>query len=114
MNVTLGGSALHVVYECDIPQPGTAYKECVRAQAAQGANVNLATGQVVARNLLNGTSADPVFTLGPSADAPYYMTATLKIPASGGTSAQSSGSPGLQHQLVFTDGALMRILNVGG
>jgi hypothetical protein len=42
------------------------------------------------------------------------MTATLKIPASGGTSAQSSSSQGLTHQIVFTDGALMRTVNVGG
>jgi prepilin-type N-terminal cleavage/methylation domain-containing protein len=119
MNVNLGGTDLHVVYECDITQPNTSsqYQECVRAQAPLGAPVDMTTGTVVARDLLNGTSTDPVFTLGPSPAAPYYMTATLKIPASGGASAKGgiagAAYNGLTHPIVFSDGALMRNLNIG-
>jgi prepilin-type N-terminal cleavage/methylation domain-containing protein len=108
-------SDLRIVYECDIPQPGTngAYNECVRAQSTNVTVApSVATGTVVVRNLLNGSGTDPVFTLGPSSNSPYYMTATIKQPASGGTSAQGGTAYGLQHQIVFTDGALMRNLNV--
>jgi prepilin-type N-terminal cleavage/methylation domain-containing protein len=108
MNVTLNGTTVQVYYECDIVQPGTSYHECVRVQAAVGATLpSLSTGTVVARNLLNGTATDTVFSLGPSGPAPYYMTATLKVPASGGT------NNGLTHSIVFSDGALMRNMNVG-
>jgi prepilin-type N-terminal cleavage/methylation domain-containing protein len=109
MNVTLGGSQYHVFYECDVAQPGTSFRQCVRLQAAEGAALPaLSTGTVVARNLLNGTASDPVFSLGPDgAIAPYYMTATLKVPASGGTTSS------LNHPIVFSDGALMRNMNVG-
>ena len=114
MIVTLGGVQMYVVYECDIPQPNTSYHECVRAQTTSTTTPpNVGTGQVIAQNLLNGTSTDPVFTLGPSAASPNYMTATFKVPATGGTTAQSAGHVTLNHQIVFTDGALMRSVNVG-
>jgi prepilin-type N-terminal cleavage/methylation domain-containing protein len=108
MNVTLNGAALQVYYECDIAQPGTSYHECVRVQAPIGSSLpSLSTGTVVASNLTNGTSTDQVFSLGPSGPAPYYMTATLKVPASGGTNDP------LTHQVVLSDGALMRNMNIG-
>jgi Tfp pilus assembly protein PilW len=107
-NVTLAGTAQHVLYECDVPQPGTSYRECVRLQAAAGVSLPaLATGAVKIRNLTNGTGPDPVFSFGPDPVAPYYMTATIKVPSSGGTASS------LQHPIVFTDGVLMRNLNVG-
>jgi prepilin-type N-terminal cleavage/methylation domain-containing protein len=108
MNVNLRGSALQVFYECDIPQTGTSYHECVRVQSAQGVTLpSLSTGKVVVRNLLNGTTASPVFTFYPNSIAPYYMTATISVPASGGAAG------GLTSSVVFSDGALMRNLNVG-
>ncbi|HWF49100.1 MAG TPA: prepilin-type N-terminal cleavage/methylation domain-containing protein [Solirubrobacteraceae bacterium] len=108
LNVSLGGTALQVYYECDVPQPGTQYHECLRVQSAQGGILPpLSTGKVVLTNLINGTIADPVFTLYPNSVAPYYMTATIKVPASGGASG------GLTSSVVFSDGALMRNLNVG-
>jgi Tfp pilus assembly protein PilW len=107
MNVSLRGVALTVLYECDIPQTGTSYRECIRVQAAQGANLpSLTSGEVVIRNLINGTTASPVFTLYPTSVSPYYMTATLSVPASGGAAG------GLTTSVVFSDGALMRNLNV--
>jgi prepilin-type N-terminal cleavage/methylation domain-containing protein len=109
MNVTLNGSTVQVYYECDVNQPGTSYHECIRVQAAVGSTItSLTGGSVVATNLLNGTAADPVFSLAPSGFAPYYMTATLKVPASDGASTSK-----LTHTIAFTDGALMRNLNVG-
>jgi prepilin-type N-terminal cleavage/methylation domain-containing protein len=109
MNVTLNGSTVQVYYECDVVQPGTSYHECIRVQAAPGTTINSLTGgKVVATNLTNGTVADPVFSLAPSGFAPYYMTATLKVPASGGYATSQ-----LSHTIAFTDGALMRNLNVG-
>ncbi len=110
-NITLSGQALTVLYECDINQPnspqGTTYHECVRAQTAQGGNPNPSSGTVVARNLLNGNSTNYVFSFGPDPNAPYYMTATLWVPSSGGSSTS-----GLTHKIVLSDGTLMRNLNV--
>jgi prepilin-type N-terminal cleavage/methylation domain-containing protein len=108
MNVNLRGTPLQVLYECDIPQAGTSYRECVRVQSAQGATLPpLSSGTVVITNLVNGTTASPVFTLYPNSISPYYMTATINVPASGGRHG------GLTSSIVFSDGALMRNLNVG-
>jgi prepilin-type N-terminal cleavage/methylation domain-containing protein len=109
MNVSLNGTAEHVYYECDVAQPGsTQYRQCVRVQAAAGSALpSLSTGTAVIRNLTNGTTADPVFSFAADPAAPYYMTATIKVPASDGTTG------GLQHSIVLSDGALMRNQNVG-
>ncbi|HEV3127671.1 MAG TPA: prepilin-type N-terminal cleavage/methylation domain-containing protein [Solirubrobacteraceae bacterium] len=108
MNVSLEGTSLLVQYECDIAQPGTTYRECLRVQAPIGGTLpSLSTGKVVVVNLQNGTSTNPVFSWGPDPNAPYYMTATIQVPSSGGNKI------GLAHSLVFSDGALMRNLNVG-
>jgi prepilin-type N-terminal cleavage/methylation domain-containing protein len=108
MNITLNGSALRVFYECDIPQSGTTYRECVRVWSPQGTALpSLSTGTAVVQNLLNGTAANPVFSFAPDPVAPYYMTATIEIPASGGANG------GLNTSVRFDDGALMRNLNIG-
>jgi type II secretory pathway pseudopilin PulG len=107
MNVNLQGTALQVLYECDVPQTGTSYTECVRVQSAQGTTPPpLTSGKVVLSNL-SGTTASPVFTLYPNSISPYYMTATISVPASGGAAG------GLTTTVVFSDGALMRNLIVG-
>jgi prepilin-type N-terminal cleavage/methylation domain-containing protein len=109
MNVNLNGVAEHVYYECDIPQPGSAvYRECLRVQSAAGTSLPaLSTGSVVIKNLTNGTSSDPIFSFAPDPVAPYYMTATVKVPASDAVPG------GLTHSITFSDGALMRNQNVG-
>jgi prepilin-type N-terminal cleavage/methylation domain-containing protein len=108
MTVTLGGVAEHVLYQCDIPQPGTAYRECLRAQSAFGSALPaLSSATVAIPGLTNGTVSSPVFSFGPDPIAPYYMTATISIPASGGAAG------GLTHSIVLSDGALMRNENVG-
>jgi len=109
MNVNLNGVAKHVYYGCDIPQPGSSvYRECLRVESAAGSPLPaLSTGTAVIQNILNGTTSDPVFSFGPDPIAPYYMTARVKIPASGGTTG------GLGHTVVLSSGALMRNENVG-
>ncbi len=108
MTITLGGVAEHVLYECDIPQPGTAYRECLRAQSAAGSPLPaLTSARVGITDLTNGTVTSPVFSFGPDPVAPYYMTATVSIPASDGAAS------GLNHSIVLSDGALMRNQNVG-
>jgi hypothetical protein len=109
MNVNLNGVATHVLYQCDIPQPGsTLYQECVRVQSAAGTSLpSLASGTIVLRNLTNGTSSDPVFAFTPDPISPYYMSATIKVPASNGLNA------GQNHSIVFSVGTLMRNQNIG-
>lgn len=108
MNVTQNGVSDEVYYECDIPQPGTQYRECVRVTAAVGGALPpLSSGTVVVTNLLNGTTSNPVFSFAPTPVAPYYMTATVQVPASAGRAY------GLSHSMSFSDGALMRNLNIG-
>lgn len=109
INVTLQGVALTVEYECDIQQPGsTIYHECLRVQVAQGGTLpSISTGRIVVQNVLNGTSGSPVFTWGPDPNAPYYMSATIQVPSSGGNKI------GFTHSITLSDGALMRNLNVG-
>jgi type II secretory pathway pseudopilin PulG len=109
ITVTLQGVPLTVEYECDVPQPGsTIYRECLRVQVAQGTTLpSINAGSIVLQNLLNGTDASPVFTWGPDPNAPYYMTASIQVPASTGASV------GLSHSITLSDGALMRNLNVG-
>jgi prepilin-type N-terminal cleavage/methylation domain-containing protein len=111
MDVNLGGQPYQVYYECDIPQPGTPYNECVRLQLQVGAPLpSLAGAPVAIRELENGTATNPVFSWGPSPIAPYYMTATIDVPASdGGTTKDGLG---FSHTIVISDGALMRNENI--
>jgi type II secretory pathway pseudopilin PulG len=107
-DIYLNGVAYRVYYECDVPQPNSSYRECMRLQVPAGSSLPaLSTGKVVIQNVINGTSADPVFTFAPDPEAPYYMTATIRVPASGGTKS------GFNHTISFSDGALMRNENVG-
>jgi type II secretory pathway pseudopilin PulG len=107
-DVSLNGADFHVYYECDIAQPGTSYQECVRLQAPAGAALPaLSTATVAVTNLTNGTLADPVFAFTPDGFSPTYVTATVKVPASGGTNG------GLTHSIVLSDGVLLRNQAVG-
>lgn len=104
----INGVAYRVYYECDVSQPSGPYHECVRLQVAAGAALpSLNRASVAIQNLTNGTSSNPVFSFEPDSVAPYYMTATVQVPASAGTTG------GLSHTITFSDGALMRNENVG-
>jgi type II secretory pathway component PulJ len=121
INVTLQGQQDTVEFECDLNQPGsTVYHECVRVYVTQGGTLPSISTCLVApparppsyctiviQNMLNGTSAAPVFTWGPDPEAPYYMTATIQVPSSNGSYL------GFTHAITLSDGALMRNLNIG-
>lgn len=108
LDVTMGGVAEHVLYECGVAQPRTSYLECVRVQSPAGSALpSLSAGTVVVHNMLNGTASDPVFSFAPDPVAPYYMTASVEVPASGGANG------GLNHTIVISDGVLMRNEYVG-
>ncbi len=80
----------------------------MRAQSAAGSALPaLSSAGVAITDLTNGTVSSPVFSFGPDPVAPYYMTATISVPASDGAAG------GLAHSIVFSDGALMRNQNVG-
>lgn len=107
-DVYIGSTAYRVFYECDIAQPHSSYRECMRLQVAAGSSLPpVSSGTIAIRNLTNGTTANPVFSFAPDAQAPYYMTATVQVPASDGASG------GLTHTVTFSSGALMRNENVG-
>jgi type II secretory pathway pseudopilin PulG len=108
MTITLHGANLLVNYQCDVPQPGSStYHECVRTEVAAGGTLPgiSSSSPVVLRNIVNGGT--PVFSWGPDPSAPYYMTATVAVPANGGTTPT-----GLTHSIWLSDGALMRNLNI--
>lgn len=111
MDVDLNGTAYQVYYECDVAEAGTSYNECVRLQATVGAALpSLSTGSPAITNLENGTATSPVFSWSPDAIAPYYMTATIDVPAASGSTTRLG--LGLSNTVVFSDGALMRNENV--
>lgn len=118
MNVTLSGAYLTVFYACDVAQPGTSYRECIRLQTSQGSTLPSISAncsgtystngcRVVLMNLTNGTTSNPVFSWGTDPNAPDYMSATIAVPASGGQAYDS-----MSHTIVFSDGALMRNLEI--
>ncbi|GAC1438152.1 MAG: hypothetical protein NVSMB51_13540 [Solirubrobacteraceae bacterium] len=107
--VTLGGQALHVFYECDFPNVGTAYNECLRTSVAAGGSLPApSTGAPVIPRILNGTVADPVFSYAPNSISPTYADVKLKLPAAG-----ELKSGGLSHSTVLDSGGYLRNLDVG-
>lgn len=101
--VATGGVRQQVQYTCDVAQPGTTYRECVRLHGAVGASLPAAsTGAPVITNLLDGTPTDPVFGFNPNGFNPTYVTVHLEMPASGGSAY------GLSHVIVVNDGAFLR------
>ncbi len=111
MDVNLNGTAYQVYYECDVAQAGTSYNECVRLQTAVGGALpSLSTASPAITDLQNGTITSPVFSWSPDSIAPYYMTATIDVPAANGSTTKLG--LGLSNTVVFSDGALMRNENV--
>ena len=113
MNVTYGGSTVQVYYECDVPQPGTSYRECMRLQAAVGATLPaVSTGTPVVQNLLDGTASDAVMTFSPSLIGPNYVQVRAELPASGYMSTATYAST-LHHTIVLDDGVNLRNQSLG-
>lgn len=113
---TIGGKDLEIYYGCDVTQPGTGYYECVRLQTEAGSPLPaLSTGAPIIRDVLNGTAADekdPIFReYSPNAIAPDLVTVKLALPASGTLNLGSA--KGYSHQIVLTDNAYIRNMNLG-
>jgi type II secretory pathway pseudopilin PulG len=105
---TIAGKSWKVKYECTVSQPGTEYSECVRLAAEEGKALP-SSGQVIARDVLNGSE---VFSYQPSATTPTATTIKLELPAKG-TLKQTGGS-GYKHKMVLEDAAFMRNLYLQG
>jgi hypothetical protein len=108
--ITIRGQARRVFYECDVPRPSTAFKECVRLSAAAGTALPaLGTAATVISRIANGTLADPVFGFSPDAIAPTYIDVRLELPAAG----ELTAGQGLSHNTVLDSGIYLRNLDVG-
>ena len=104
-NVSEGGTSRRVFYECDVAQPSSSSRECVRLQTTVGGTLPaINTSASVISNVLNGTTSDPVFTYSPDAIDPSYVQLRIELPAAGNLPA----SRGLSHKMVFVDGAFLR------
>ena len=110
-NATIGGVDEQIEYNCNEPQTGTSYLECVRKEAAVGAALP-STGSPIIKNVLNGTSAEKesIFVeYSPNAIAPDLVTVRVVLPASGTLKA----GEGLTHHLVLTTTAYIHDMNIG-
>jgi hypothetical protein len=97
------------MYACDVPGVAVALRRCVRVEAASGATLPApSTGETVVARLINGTTADPVFTFAPDAIRPTYATTRLLVPSTG---KRTTAAPG--HAIVLEDGALLRTQALG-
>jgi type II secretory pathway pseudopilin PulG len=104
---TIGGKELEVKYECATVQSAE-FKECVRLAAEKGKALP-ASGPIVAKDLLNGTS---VFTYSPSSASPRAAIVKLELPARG--TLKQAASVGFQHKVVLEDAAFMRNVYLEG
>jgi|GEM_PF-5947968 len=100
----IASQKLEVKYECTSAQGGTTFKQCVRLAAEEG-KVLPASGPIVAKDLLNGSS---VFTYTPSSASPRAAIVKLEIPAQG--TLKQAGSTGYTHHAVLEDAAFIRNL----
>lgn len=105
---TIGGQKLEVKYECTTAQTGTTFTECVRFSAEEGKGLP-AKGTIVAKDLLNGSSA---FTYSPNSASPRAVIVALELPAQG-TLKQVSSS-GYKHTVLLEDAAFMRNIYLEG
>jgi type II secretory pathway pseudopilin PulG len=115
MDVNLDGTDYQVYYECDI-SAGHGWNKCVRLQTAVGATLpSLSAAATVIPFISNGTLTNPVFSwtnetpTGGISLAPDYATAAVDVPASDGVTAASLS---LNRTIVFSDGALIRNVDV--
>ncbi|HEX3693661.1 MAG TPA: prepilin-type N-terminal cleavage/methylation domain-containing protein [Solirubrobacteraceae bacterium] len=113
---TFGGVDYEIYYACNVAQTGTEFNRCVRLQAEVGKSLPaLSTGQTIVRYVVNGTSADPSDPIfkeySPNAIVPDLVTVKLVLPASG--TLKLAGAKTLTHQVVLTNNAYIRDMNLG-
>jgi Tfp pilus assembly protein PilV len=136
------GATDHVVqYECDVPQTGTTFTQCMRTKAVLGANVDpnsvsmpaATTGAPTVLRVTNGaitSGADPnavfhyqapgqagIDSTGQPVDAngapipPTYVEARVSVPSAG----KNAGTPlaEMSHTTVLSSGAYLRNADIG-
>jgi hypothetical protein len=113
---SFGGVNYEIYYQCNVAQTGTEYDRCVRLQAEVGRSLPaLSTGQTIVKYVVNGTAADPKDPIfkeySPNAIVPDLVTVKLVLPASG--TLKLAGAKTLTHQIVLTDNAYIRDMNLG-
>ncbi|MGH2878185.1 MAG: PilW family protein [Solirubrobacteraceae bacterium] len=113
---TFGGKDLEIFYDCSVAESGTEYYECVRLQTEVGKSLPaLSTGTPIIKYVVNGTKADekdPVFKeYSPNAIAPDLVTIKLVLPSSG--TLKIAGAATLKHQIILTNNAYIRDMNLG-
>lgn len=121
-NVTLNDRGWHVRYECDWAPPAYAFRQCTRQATLlpPDGSGNLADNPrvIVVDRVLNGTTADPVFSgwtpLLTETSQPKYVKVTVKIPAGGERNNNNLGNGGYKHSVVLADGVYLRNLNLAG
>ena len=110
-NATIGGVDEQIEYNCNEPQTGTSYLECIRKQATVGQSLP-STGSPIIKNVLNGTSAEKesIFVeYSPNAIAPDLVTVRVVLPAAG----TLTHGEGLTHHIVLTTTAYIHDMNIG-
>ncbi|HEX5308605.1 MAG TPA: prepilin-type N-terminal cleavage/methylation domain-containing protein [Solirubrobacteraceae bacterium] len=114
----IGGKDYEINYNCEEKQTGTEFKQCVRKSAEVGSALP-SKGQVIVKDVLNGTSADqpngkedPIFVeYTPSSVAPDLVTIKAVLPSSG--TLKLAGAKTHQHQIVLENGAYIRNTAIG-
>jgi Tfp pilus assembly protein PilV len=136
-----GATAYVVQYECDVPQTGTTFTQCMRTKAVLGANVDpnsvsmpaATTGAPTVLRVTNGaitSGADPnavfhyqapgqagIDSTGQPVDAngapipPTYVEARVSVPSAG----KNAGTPlaEMSHTTVLSSGAYLRNADIG-
>lgn len=115
---TFGGVDYEIEYACNVKEPDhESYYECVRVSANVGQTLptpSASTGQAIIKYVLNGTTADasdPIFKeFSPNAIAPDLVTIKLVLPSAG--TLKLAGAKTLTHQVILTNNAYIRDMNL--
>lgn len=109
-NAVINSNDVEIAYECDLAYPNNGnpyykeYRRCLRVSATTGTELPaISGGTVVIDRILNGTSAQPVFTFKNSNGEvdmthPTYVQATIRVPSRGELYS------GLTHPIELTNG----------
>lgn len=116
---TFNGVDYEIEYACNVKEPDhPSYYECVRVSAEVGKTLptpSSSTGQAIIKYVLNGTEADekdPIFKeFSPNEIAPDLVTIKLVLPSAG--TLKLAGAKTLQHQVILTNNAYIRDMNLG-
>jgi prepilin-type N-terminal cleavage/methylation domain-containing protein len=113
-NAVINSSDLEILYSCNVAYPtntgnthAAEYRRCKRVSATTGTTLpSISAGVVVIDRLLDGTSANPVFTFKNSSGNsdpthPTYVEARIRVPARGELNS------GLNHAIELDNGTAL-------